>query len=256
MSMKPNIKVGDRFLSNNCGWCTVTKYNLYSDITIVFDNFSTEVQTTGGKLRKGQFVNPEVNIRRENVKYNHLSEIVEYDETSPSGLRWKVFRYSGKDNLKVQCYPGDVVGSCHGGYWKINIDGLKSSAHRVVWVLFHGEIDSDLFIDHIDGDGTNNKIENLRLVPRVINARNAKKNINNSTGVSGVKYQTNTDRKGDPYYYYVAVWRNIDNTESCKCFPVAKLGDAIAFEMACEHRKKMIEELNALGAGYTERHGT
>lgn len=86
--------------------------------------------------------------------------------------------------------------------------------------------------------------------------RNTRQSKINQSGVTGVKLQENTDRKGQPYYYYVAFWRNLDGTESHKCFSVSKIGDSEAFRLACEYRAKMIEELNAQGAGYTERHGT
>jgi hypothetical protein len=32
-------------------------------------------------------------------------------------------------------------------------------------------------------------------------------------------------------------------------------GNDFAFELACNYRDKMIEDLNKAGAGYTERHG-
>jgi hypothetical protein len=41
-------------------------------------------------------------------------------------------------------------------------DGVLLLAHRVVWALTHGDW-PDGWIDHIDGDTTNNRPENLRI---------------------------------------------------------------------------------------------
>jgi hypothetical protein len=54
--------------------------------------------------------------------------------------------------------------------------------HRMVWTIFRGPIPYKLQIDHIDGDKSNNHIDNLELVThqentnRYWNKRNAKTN--------------------------------------------------------------------------------
>jgi 23S rRNA G2069 N7-methylase RlmK/C1962 C5-methylase RlmI len=50
--------------------------------------------------------------------------------------------------------------------------------------MHNGAIDG--FIDHIDGNKTNNKIENLRLANNSQNLLNGKKPKNNKSGVKGV----------------------------------------------------------------------
>lgn len=187
-------------------------------------------------------------------KYNSINwhEYVYYDETSPTFLRWKVDRRVGPSRSAVKRAAGDVAGGVDKvGYAIIVLNRKSYRAHRVIWCLFQGTIDPELQIDHVDGDKSNNNIENLRLVTRTTNQRNRNSQYNSSTGVNGVSLST--DGKG--YRYYVSSWRSIHGKCKQKCFSILKLGEAEAFRLACEHRKRIIEELNSQGAGYTNRHG-
>jgi hypothetical protein len=90
---------------------------------------------------------------------------------------------------------GDVAGSPNKhGYIQIQIDGVKHRSQRLAWLLTHGSWPSGV-IDHIDGDVTNNRLENLRDVDRTTNQQNQRRaQSNNQTKVLGVcahygKYQ-------------------------------------------------------------------
>ena len=50
-------------------------------------------------------------------------------------------------------------------------------------------------------------------------------------------------------------WWNDGERVCSKSFPVKKYGVLPAFKLAVDYREKMIAELNAQGAGYTENHG-
>lgn len=83
---------------------------------------------------------------------------LEYDPTSPSGLRWAA---SNTNRVKV----GDVAGSRNPeGYWVITRHGNRVyRAHNVVWELHNGQIPEGMTVDHVDRNPSNNRIENLRL---------------------------------------------------------------------------------------------
>jgi len=82
-----------------------------------------------------------------------------------------------------------VAGNIHpkNGHIYIRIDKQKYLAHRLVWLWHHGEF-PDQFIDHIDGNRTNNKIENLRAATITQNNQNSKLRITSKTGFKGVTY--------------------------------------------------------------------
>ena len=173
--------------------------------------------------------------------------LVFYDETSPSCLRWKINeKYSG---IRIN----DPVGYKHTrGYYVTEHKNLPYLLHRVIWILKYGAIDENLKIDHIDGNGLNNKIDNLRLVTQEVNGRNQSKRKDNKSGVSMVSYRINSAE----HPYWCARWYEYSTGKlKSKFFSAIKFGDNEAKQMAIEYRFKMVEEQNEAGAGYTDRHG-
>lgn len=74
-------------------------------------------------------------------------------------------------------YHKDEVKKCRvnrDGYHIINIKHNAYSLARIIYIYHYGDIPENLYIDHIDGDRQNNKIENLRLVTPLQNAWNRK----------------------------------------------------------------------------------
>ena len=109
-------------------------------------------------------------------------------------------------------------------------------------------------IDHLNGDSLDNTITNLRAVDQCVNRRNTRSYTSNTSGVTGVSARVNQTGKGENCYF-MATWWDLSGKQKVKYFSIAKLGIMVAFRDAVIHRQKMIEELNAQGAGYTERHG-
>lgn len=75
---------------------------------------------------------------------------------------------------------------CTGGYLRGSVNGSVCYAHRVIWKLVHGKEPAE--IDHINGDTSDNRLENLRAAEKSSNARNRKISSNNTSGIVGVGY--------------------------------------------------------------------
>lgn len=86
---------------------------------------------------------------------------------------------------------GDRAGSLtKNGYWSITIDGKRYLEHRLVWLWHHGYLPTKL-IDHINGDPSDNRIENLREATYAENQQNRGKQKNNTSGYKGVTKKGN-----------------------------------------------------------------
>ena len=47
-------------------------------------------------------------------------------------------------------------------YWRIGINKKYYGLHRIIWMWHYGDIPKGMHIDHLDGNPSNNFIENLR----------------------------------------------------------------------------------------------
>lgn len=88
---------------------------------------------------------------------------------------------------------GAVAGGDHsvgcGVYREIRINGQLHLGHRLAWLYVHGSpVPEGLEIDHVDGDGTNNRFSNLRIVTSSGNKHNMSKRSDNTSGVVGVNW--------------------------------------------------------------------
>lgn len=185
-------------------------------------------------------------------KFNKIPEdfliFVYYDETSPSGLRWKVDRYTGKTyNVKVASC-GDVAGSLQkSGYYLVPINNRNFRAHRLIYKIHNPEFDEALDIDHFDRNPSNNKVENLRAVSHKLNGRNLNKARNNKSGVTGVRFEV----KLGCFSYYTAELKVRGRKKLSKSFSISKYGEQEAFRLACTEREGYVL---AVG-GFTDNHG-
>lgn len=183
------------------------------------------------------------------IDFEEISEYLCYDESSPSGLRWK----ERCGTIRAGVAAGCVLTTRDGHKsWTVRVNNKMYYAHRVIYCLMFGRISSDLNIDHIDGNALNNNIVNLRLVSQAINTRNLKMFSTNNTGVTGVNYRVIKE-----IGQYVAHYCDASGKLHSKSFSCNKYGSSAAFELACKWRTDHIQLLNnELGSnGYTARHG-
>ena len=85
-------------------------------------------------------------------------------------------RYCPEGGLLTWLDSGLVAGRADNteGYIRLSIAGVSMYAHRVAWTLSHGEIPDGMQIDHIDGNRTDNRLCNLRVVTHAENTRNTR----------------------------------------------------------------------------------
>lgn len=106
-------------------------------------------------------------------------ELLRYDVES-GDLFWRVSRGRVK--------AGRVAGSVnYRGYRSVKVDGRDCLAHRLIWLMAHGQM-PEADIDHIDGDRLNNRLENLREATRAENGQNVGVQSNNTSGFTGVTW--------------------------------------------------------------------
>jgi hypothetical protein len=112
-------------------------------------------------------------------------------------------------NRKFSYDPGTGVVTCNSAWGKLpagrplkskvngyivaSINHLPVPAHRIAWVLTHGELPE--VIDHINGVRDDNRLCNLRNTSQRVNMQNQRKASSyNKTGFLGVTYNKQTGR--------------------------------------------------------------
>jgi hypothetical protein len=110
----------------------------------------------------------------------YLKEILEYNPESGI-FTWKV---STTNLIKI----GEIAGKPRAdGYCRIRIFNKLQYNHRLAWLYTYGELPIG-YIDHIDGNPSNNRISNLRNATNYENQYNQAKRKNNTSGFKGVSW--------------------------------------------------------------------
>jgi hypothetical protein len=110
-----------------------------------------------------------------------VKELLDYDRETGE-FYWK----SRPHNISKR-FIGKRAGTISLGYLRISLDGKLVLAHRLVWLMEHGEWPRD-HIDHINRNKMDNRIGNLRDATQSQNMRNASLPSNNKSGIAGVSW--------------------------------------------------------------------
>lgn len=231
--------------------------DVYGNLTVLKYDHTQESNSMGFYLCKCQCGNEKV-ISHGNLRYGH---------TKSCGcmvLRGEDSHYykHGKSNTKVHRAWVRLKDRClnpsNSDYYNYGAKGITVSPEFMSFDKFYDEIGDPPShrhsvdrIDHTKGYEPGN----VRWADDDQQARNKGKTTSNTSGVTGVQFY----HSGKPNHttYVVSTWYSLgeNGKPENKKFSVRKLGLLPAFKLACEYRLKMIEELNAQGAGYTSNHG-
>lgn len=76
----------------------------------------------------------------------------------------------------------------------INGRNYQFYAHRAAWLMHYGSLDPKLHIDHLNGDRSDNRIENLRLGTVSQNMKNRRMFSSNKSGATGVIWNSRRNK--------------------------------------------------------------
>lgn len=111
-------------------------------------------------------------------------ELLDYDPDTGS-LRWK-------RHMSTRARAGDEAGLIQQGrYRRVGIHGRYYMAHRLAWLIVHGEWPANE-LDHINGEHADNRLCNLRQATSAENKRNTIHR--NRSGLIGASYHSATNR--------------------------------------------------------------
>ena len=128
---------------------------------------------------------------------NYLRERLSYNRTTGE-ITWLPIEVKSRtDKSWNSKYSGRIAGTKRevgrGLFYQIiNLDGKLIRAHHLVWIFETGEVAKGL--DHISGDGMDNRYSNLRKLSHSDNIRKGRIQANNTSGVKGVSFRKDTSK--------------------------------------------------------------
>ena len=128
---------------------------------------------------------------------DYLREILDYNPET-GVLTWRarpIEHFKSLRSFKMwnTRYAGIEAGTnSPASYKSVRLDGNSFLTHRIAYFMHYG-IEPDN-IDHINHDGMDNRIENLRSVSNEENMKNRTLQSNNKSGVNGVSWFKNMNK--------------------------------------------------------------
>lgn len=172
---------------------------------------------------------------------DELRQLLDYDPDTGS-LRWRprpLTSFPDERSGKIwnTRFSGKLAAHMRAdGYCRavVNYNGIY--VHRIAWAIVYGTW-PDGEVDHINGDPSDNRIANLRLVDSSGNSKNSAKRSDNTSGVVGV--YKNSARYTLPWSAEIYVNKK-----------KRKLGNFATIEEAAAARREAERD-----HGYHENHG-
>ena len=147
------------------------------------------------------------------ITQDQVKSLFEYKD---GNLYWKnVNKYHNQLNDKKS------GANHHSGYTNITINKKKYTAHRLIYLYHHGFLPE--FVDHIDMNKSNNKIENLRAATRSQNQWNKPRLKKTVSNVKNVFFRKDMNK------YLVKVYAN-KKVHYFGCFESLELAELVAIE--------------------------
>jgi len=123
-------------------------------------------------------------IKYSEKRLEKLRQALTYD-AKKGVFTWNIDVYTGKGNRLLLIKRGTRAGCLQKeGYRTIRYQGKLYFEHKLAFIFAKNII--PIFIDHVDGNKQNNKINNLRECTREQNGQNRTKCLCNTSGFKGV----------------------------------------------------------------------
>lgn len=110
----------------------------------------------------------------------------------------QVYDYDPSGELRLKTNGLKVSTVTTRGYRQVYLEARAYLLHRLIFFWHHGYFPK--VVDHIDGDISNNKIENLQGCDQKVNIAKAKTFSTNTSGFKGVHYNK-AAQKYESYYF-------------------------------------------------------
>lgn len=127
---------------------------------------------------------------KECFDYNSVTGILKWKKRPSHHFKdektWRITnnRFNGKE-------AGYKANSRGKEYRRVELNGKPQQTHRIIWIILNDYCPDE--IDHVNGNGLDNREINIRDASRTDNCRNNRRRKDNLSGVTGVNWDKNSN---------------------------------------------------------------